>query len=35
MSEPAPATPRQMLIFGAVAAAIGVYFALVGVELLA
>lgn len=35
MSEPAPATPRQMLIFEAVAPAIGVYFALVGVELLA
>jgi hypothetical protein len=34
MSEPTPATPRQMLIYSAIAAAIGVYFGLVGLRLL-
>ncbi len=33
MSEPTPATPQQMLIYSAIAAAIEVYFGLPGLRL--
>jgi hypothetical protein len=34
MSEPTPATPRQMLIYSAIAATVGIYFGMVGLRLL-